>query len=446
MSKNKFGLVFRMESEGAGAINEATAENTLAAEVGAAEAAEEVESATGDVTEVVTGIENATEASDELGAVQGSLEEAVESGEGVSPREAEHIQARLERVAGLLGTTTTEMGLTFRRESFGGSNSRLAATKMRLEFVKEWGKKIWELIKRAWEWVKSTVSKLLETITGSAERLEERLKALQQQVAEAQKAGKTIGTDKIKKSASVFSIDGTTSGETIKKFLANTVHYGNINKEVASLVAPGSTADKDVSPEAVSSHATAVYEKFKVGTVASALPKGTPDNAVGLILLPGNKAVIAAPKKVGGAENEIEVMELSVAKASEKVAEDYAPLGLDEMKKLVGGALAGAGVLKDFQKTQKNFEDVAKANIAHAEAMIKASGSIAAIKAGDDKEKATAASKSVQALKALHGLNVKAVDVASKHMATSCFEVFSGIGDVVAASLATTKAKEEKKD
>ena len=443
MSKNKFGLVFRMESEGAGNVEEVTADSTLAAEVGVAEANEEVQSATGDVTEVMTGIENATEASDELADVQGSLEEAVESGEGVSPREAEHLQARLEGIANLLGTTTENMGVSFRRESFGGTNSRLAATKMRLEFIKGWGAKIWELIKKAWEWVKTTVSNLLTAVTGSAERLEERLKGLQSQVADAKKAGKTIGTSKIKKSASVFSIDGTTSAGTVEKFLQNGAAYAAIIGDVAKLVAPGTKENAGVTAEDVQAHAKAVAGQFDKGVTASNLPKGSPEGARGLILLPGNKAVIAAPKKSKSGETEIEVEEVTVGQASEKAAEDYAPLTFEEMNKVLTVAIGGVGDLKKFQKVQKDLDAVTKANISHAEAMIKHSTS-AMTKAADDEATKEAYAKGGQALKAKHSLNVKAVDVSAKHMAAACFAVLSGVGDVVAASLSSAGAAEAK--
>ena len=442
MSKNKFGLVFRMESEGAGNVGEVTADSTLAAEAGVTEAAEQVESATGDVTEVVTGIENASEASEELSSVQDSLEEAVESGEGVSPREAEHIQARLERVASLLGTTTTDMGLTFRRESFGGSNSRLAATKMRLEFVKEWGKKIWELIQKAWEWVKGVTAKLLESISGSADRLQERLKALQAQVLAAQSKGRTIGTDKIKSKAGVFSIDGVTSADTIKKFVSLTDEYNVVVHNVTKLMAPASI-EKIAKTGDLKEHSKTIVDAFTKGPMVGTLPKSAGERAIGALLLPNNKAVVSTPVAVKSGEEEIEILELSIAQANEKSAEEYSPLSFDEMKTILSSALDSVSSLADYQKVKKELDAITKANISYAETMAKAASSIDQKNSEDDAGKKTAAATAAK-VKALHDMSVKAISISVKNLPSASFTILAAVGDVVAASLSSGKDPEKK--
>lgn len=442
MGINNTGLVFRMESMEAAAEGEVSAENTLAAEVGVSEAADQVESATGDVTEVATGIENASEAAGELGEIQGSLEEAVESGEGVSPREAEHIQARLERVAGLLGTTVGDMGLSFRKESFGGKESRLAATKMRLEFVKEWGKKIWGMIVKAWEWVKAAVGRLLESITGSAERLESRLKDLEKQVVSAKNDGKTVSTEEVKKSAALFSIGGTTSAETIKKFLANTADYHEILKGTAALVTPSVLNDLKSDAD-LKAHSESIAGLFAKGTMAGDLGKDAPTGAKGMILLTGNRAFASVPKKVKSGESEIEVAEVTIVKASEKAAEGYKSLSFDEMSQLLKFALNGAGKMKEFQKVKSDLEKVTAANIEYAKKMASTNASMAKSKADGDEGKKTAEANGA-AIKALHDVSVKAVNLASSHLPKETFVILQGIGDVVAACLSASK--DAKKD
>ncbi len=445
MSNKKFGLVFRMESEGNGAVEgEMTAENTLAVESDAAEATAEVESATGDVTEVVTGIENASEASEELSSIEGSLEEAVESGEGVSPREAEHIQARLERVATLLGTTTADMGLTFRRESFGGSNSRLAATKMRLEFIKGWGTKIWELIKKAWEWLQNTVKNLIGSITSNAETLVTRLQSIEKQVEEKAKKGGTLNTENIKARAKDISISGAAGADTLQRLLNNVKEYAAILDKTSDLVLPANTDKIGTTAEALKSHADQVVKLFIVGEKASAVPKGSPEGSKAGILLPGNKTVMVSPKQTKFGETTVDSYAVSVVPAYEKTAEDYKPLTIEQMKSVIKSAIAGAQGLKQLQTIQKDVDAVTKANIAHANAMIN-TGAKSNERDTDGEEGKKAAREMAAYTRAAHSLNVQLVDVASKHMPKAMYDVCAIAGDVVAASLKGGEAKEEKK-
>ena len=431
MSKS-LGLVFRMENEG-GVVagEEVTADETLAVETAAADATAEVESATGDVTEVVTGIENAGEASAELSAVEDSLEQAVEDGDGVSPREAEHIQARLERVATLLGTDTGAMGLTFRKESFGGQQSRLAATKMRLEFVKEWGKKIWEMIVRAWEWVKNAVTNLWGSLTKNSETLLKRLETLEKQAEEKAKSGATASKDKIKTRAKDISVNGQFG---LVSLLRNVPQYTAILEGTHALVDPSKTDKLGDTPESLKAHAAEVTKLFDRGEKVTKLDAGAGEGAKPTIALPGNKTVAVVPKSVSAGENEVASFTVAVKESGTKAMEEYPALGFDQIREVLRLAKAGATTLRELDKYAKETNNIVQANIKHAQSMI--SNTAAIQSKGRDKESEKAADKtSLSVIRAAHSLNVSLVDVASKNMPKAIYDACSAAADVVAASI-----------
>lgn len=207
--------MIRMESMGPDGKD---AEESLVVEAAVDDAAAEVETASGDVTEVDTGIDDAVEAKGELDEVTELVQEAVDDGDGLSPREAAHVEARLERVMSLLGTTAKKQGLAFRRESFGGTHSRLAATKMRLEDLKEFGQGIWEAIKRGWEWLKDAVKTIYAGLTKNSKMIIQRFEDLQGRLDKLNGDVQTKDS-KQKTGAAYFSIENKTDLETIKKIL-----------------------------------------------------------------------------------------------------------------------------------------------------------------------------------------------------------------------------------
>lgn len=434
------GLIFRMENDGGSATAE-SAEEVLAVEAEASNATDEVEAASGDVTEVETGIENAGEAQAELSSIEASVEEAAEDG-GMTPREAEHVQARLERVAALLGTTVADMGLTFRKESFGGASSRVAATKMRLEGIKEWGKKIWEAIKKAWAWLKDAVSNFFAKLTGNIEAVEKRLKELQGRVNSAATKNMKSNKSTVGYAAKVFTIEGKSGYDEMLKMLSN----GRVYFEILDILAGETNKSSSTTPvdkKLVEDYAKRLKEIFTTnGVKATNLPKSAEKDAEGGILLPNGEAVLAVPKNetVTGGED-LAIFYLTVGDAHEKKADDYTALTFDQMKKVLEAALDLAKLLKNAKKVETEFRATIDNNIKHCENQMKIAGS------GNAKDKDEANQEKVKKIlemsRIANNLNISLVKMGLNRLPKAAFDLCAAAGDAVNGNLGNYKEEEK---
>ena len=432
------GLFFRMENVDAAGAGE-DAEASLEVNANAAQAVEEVESASGDVTEVDTGIDNAEAAQEELADVQDLMEEAVEEGDGLSPREAAHVEARLEHVASLLGTTTAAMGLTFRKESFGGSASRLAATKMRLEGVKEWAAKIWEALKRGWQWLKEAVVNFFSKITGNIGAVEKRLKDLKGRVAAIEASAKQKN-DKLKTGAKAFSVDGKTSKDTIVSVLTQAANIGGLMGKLAEESMP----EKLNKDEGLGSKSTLeAIIKAALPAVAS-LPKGNPEGAVGYGHLLNGKTLIVAPEKKVAGDATLDLYKISVGDASDKTAEDYAALSKTDLGAVVETGIATAGHIASYQKVSKELISSIDNSIKYCEAQAKIIVGGATNVAEGDAAKKEAKDAGAKAAAIFGAVNSGVRAIVSK-LPASAFSTVVAAADLVEANVTNFKAEEKAK-
>lgn len=433
------GLIFRMENDGGSATAE-SAEEVLAVEAEASRATEEVETASGDVTEVETGIENAGEAQAELSSIEASVEEAAEDG-GMTPREAEHVQARLERVAALLGTTVADMGLTFRKESFGGASSRVAATKMRLEGIKEWGKKIWEAIKKAWAWLKDAVTNFFAKLTNNIEAVEKRLKELQGRVNSAASKNMKSNKSTVGYAAKVFSIEGKSGFDEMQKMLANGALYLDILKDLAAQTDRSGNNSKPTK-DVVETYADLLKSIFTTqGEIAKNLPKSTEKDAVGGIRLPGGQAVLLVPKTETVEGEDVKVFYATTGDADEKIADDYSALTFDQMKKVLETALTLAKELKNAKKTEVEFRATIDANIKFAESQAKIADS--RVSKEKDEAKAEAEKKELEIARICNNLTISLVKMGLNKLPKASFDLCAAAGDAVAGNLGNYKEEEK---
>lgn len=430
------GLIMRMESEAGEALQGAGTEEQLAITAEAAEGAQEVESASGDVTEVETGIENAIEAGEELNDIEGTLEEAAAE-DGVSPREAEHIQARLEHVARLLGTTVPNMGLTMRREAFGGAAARVAATKMRLEGVKEWGKKIWEALKKGWEWLKDAVKNFFTRLTKSADGLVNRLKALQARVNSM--AAKKTDTKKseVSAGAKVFSVEGKTDINTIKLILENVSHTETLMGQcAATLKAEVNGAFKAGSVDLVKD----LIVKAK-GAKPTSLPKEAPEKAIASLRTSNGKALVVVPKTESAGAKEFESFELKEIEVDDKLADSYKALEMAELKGLCTAALEMAKVLVKYKKDEADLISSIDANIKYCQEQ----GRISMNKADRaNEDKRDDARDEVQLALAGQKVAQSVTKLLVNVVPTLAFKVIYAAADVVDGNLANLEEKDKK--
>lgn len=432
--------MFRMENADSAAAG-TDADASLEVNSAATQAAQEVEGASGDVTEVDTGIENAETAQTELGDVQGLVEEAVEDGDGLSPREAAHVEARLEHIANLLGTTIEAQGLTFRRESFGGAQSRLAATKMRLEGIKAMATSIWEAMKRGWVWLKEAVSNLFAKITSNAEAVEKRLKDLKGRADGLTDTAKPKN-DKLKASAKAFSVGGTTSKETVGKVIDDVTAATAIISGITSATNPSQIAGQDVSD--VGAKLTGII-KGALKTSITSLPKGSPEGSTGYGNLLGGTTMIVTPDKKSVGGSELALISVSIGAASDKTAEDYPAFRKKDLQALAAQGIALAGTVKDLNKIKKELETMTAANIKFCEERSRLTNQVAS-KDVEGKDGKNALVDDNQRTAAALGNFSSVSRVVATKIPSMLFSTLVAVADMVDAGVSNLKAEEKKKD
>jgi hypothetical protein len=109
-------------------------------------------------------IEEGVDTADTLGEVAAPLQEAVDSGEGIPAPAAESLRILVSHMTSRIGVPVRTK--TFAMESFKGKQTRLQATQIALEGIKETAQRIWaqivEAFNKAIDWIKSFFAKLFD--------------------------------------------------------------------------------------------------------------------------------------------------------------------------------------------------------------------------------------------------------------------------------------------
>lgn len=424
-------LFLRVENNDAAAVDVSGA-SALAAESDAKLDAEAVTAAAADVTELDTGIDNALEAAGEVEAVTDVMAESVAEDEGLTPREAELVEARLEAAAKLVGADLGAMGLTFRRESFGGKESRLSVTKMRLEAAEGFGKKIWENIKKAWNWLKDAAINLFGKLTKSADSQVSRLKDLE---ARANNIKGKQKESKMKTAVSVFSVNGTAGFNTMLGMADQTEKYEVLFANIFTKLKPGNI-DASMDGEKINAAVGSVNQAlFDVVTAAfgkeETISKKGIDNAAAYGRLPGGRSILV--RKNEGSGDDAPTATFEVAVIDEKIAEDYAALSADEIRKVIARAKTAANGLKSFKTNEASIKKLIEGNIAWLDNMTKVAETDA------KREKSESGTSYAAAIRALVRSNQSLVKAATTQLPTAYFNIVAGMADAAAAGISNFK-------
>ena len=232
-----FGIIAAMEN----AENEVGADQN---EVEAAQTETEVVRAEAEINEDVVEISSdekdmgeAVEAADELQEMGEVAQAAVDSGEGLSEDAAAMATVAIERIS-LKMFGTRAQSIVPARESFGSSNSRLAATVAVVEGIVDTIKRIWKGIKafamRIWDKIKMLWTKVI----GSTKNYEKHLKNLRERAAALDPAA-TLKENDIKNESlakSITSDDGKASYDTFKDHADRVRKFFDVKKELDSAV------------------------------------------------------------------------------------------------------------------------------------------------------------------------------------------------------------------
>lgn len=182
-----------------------------AADVERAEAATEVAEEVADVNEEMAAqdevdaqIEEATEIVEALESVAEVMAISAKNG-GMDKHSAHAVGVLVQHAYSRVGLEAQAMPSL---ESFGSTSSRVAATQIAMEDIKEKAKKIWESIiaqiKKAIQWAADMFNKFF----GSAEKLERRAKALSAKAAEARGGKAKEGEFEAGSTANALAIGG----------------------------------------------------------------------------------------------------------------------------------------------------------------------------------------------------------------------------------------------
>ena len=352
-------LMARMRAESAAAnLGDTTAEDELG--VTLANDRENIESDVAAVADVNTGIENALEAQTEVQAAISTMEESVEEG-GMTPALAAEVEHRMERAAALIGDNLGNYGLTFRRESFGGKETRLSATKRRIEAAQGWGTKIWEAIKAAWQWLKDQFSRLMGSIFKSADGLRKRYDGLEARLNAA--TGDKQKESKISTGAKFFARNGEVSFATIEGLVDMSAKFPTTVESVAKTTEPN--VDGVELTKALMSG---------LGR-NSATIKGEDASKTSYMGFFSKDRTLAFDKHDHTPEGGGKVFSTFAArlvKVSEKDPDDYPALDKSQVRTLISKGMVSLKAFEAFKKSEDSIRSSCDANIKYIDETMRA--------------------------------------------------------------------------
>lgn len=268
----------------------------------AAAAMDEVNDDVDESEDLTAAIEEATDSADALQDITDTMEESVEEGEGVDPKAAEIAEIAVEFIAARAGVRHRS---TFPAiESFGSSSSRVSATRVAVEGVKETIKKIWETIKAAIKRLWDKIKQFFLGITKNSKKLTEHLEALKKRVQDLPAGAKPIESKLDNSSlAEKLSIKGKADMSTAKKLLehANKLPgatgkiVDEMNKNIQRTVEVAETIIKASNPD---------DETTKLAELKAEIHKGTVGAFSGLAVSTGDFEDAKADTKTKAAKGE----------------------------------------------------------------------------------------------------------------------------------------------
>lgn len=399
--------------------------------------AAEVEATTGDVNnqeqeieQLAVSVEEAIEDETALSDVADNMQEAVDSGEGMSEEHADMAEIAVESICARLGFSREAHGSVMpSMESFKSKGSRLSATKIALESVmdrlKTAGKGIVEWLKQLWEKVKSFIAGLI----GSRAMLDKHLKQLKEQASKLD-AGLKKKEEKLKiGAAGSLSVDGKADASTAATVLGETNELLN-----NSVFAVAKMCDVKASGDTIKIPSNTVK-----ALITKNLSKVTVEKGEGEFFghLVGTDAIGIKEKKIG--ENEI--FELVFGSAGKKATEIEA-LDISGINKVISEAQNALKGLVSADKIRSEADKAAKASISALEAMMKVAETAGT---GEDGKAPANAAANKDAVAAIRSIALSASRLASFAPGMS-FKAIKASADYAAASIRNLKGEEVKKE
>lgn len=391
MARNS-GLGLRMENiDGAAAAENYNAEESLAVDQEAAAAVGEADMVADEAEGLHDDIEASTEAAEELGTeVLPALAEAA-SDDGMTPREAEHVQARLEKICAKAGIDFAGAGLVMRRENFASTASRKMHTKMRLEAASGVFGKIWENIKKAWLWLKDQLAGIWSKWTSSAEGVKKRLTDIQTRVTSLP-AGAKADKSRLKAGARVITVNGEAGvkgGGTLKTVAESTMalmdHTGNLRRSLAGISAEAVKAGDDgktgeeMTKGVFEPLASAVGKAREDGKMERNMRASDSKNEITAVYgaFPGGRSFVQTKQAFAQGAVKADVPKAQIEVVEERFADDYDAPEKGDISAIINLGLQACNKLISANKNKAELDEAIKQVLSNVDSSIKQGQSFA---------------------------------------------------------------------
>lgn len=315
------------------------------------EVAEQAEEVSGDVAQV----EEAEADVAVVEQIEEVLEKAVESGEGISETAAEIAQIAVESMQRRLGIKAAKMPSL---ESFGSASSRVTATRVALEGIKDTAKKAWaaivNFVKSIAEKIKTFFKGLFDTNTRLLNRAE-KIKA---------RASETKGTPEGKVDAKAVFAGFRGDKGNVATYLANATELVSGSEKVAKSLTNALSTSNDLDKEAAAKAMTSiksVQPSSEVLKKAGISDEQKGDAFMMAEMFGGANLVVVAPtdgkvfvKVVTGEEMKADKPEMDVLTTSEVSSV------CDQVKATVTAVTRMKDIVPAFDKAVKAIDALAK--------------------------------------------------------------------------------------
>lgn len=430
MSRTRLGFVLAMEEDNSEAVD-APVEMVPETEVQADAAAADVADSTDQIEELVVASEEAADDAGTLEEISDVMAESVEKGEGLDETSAQITEVAVESIRNRLGIHTSTKPIPT-LESFGSKSSRVTATRLALEGVKETIQRIWAAIisalKKAWEMVKSFFVGLVKNrglLVKHLESVKARVEKMDDSLTQKEKTLK-IGA------AAAFTVGEKASAATAAEVLGDSLKLTGSAVMVATVAARQAREllDKSEGAEGKSKKRVAFGD-----SVQSELA------GLGEVKFVGKDAVEGAKyfgRLAGGMTvgvlNTAEKFGVQVTLNTKKLAEEIEALDKRQMGEIVGKAIEVAKALEQTQKMEKDLKAVTDACNSASEAVIKGAGN-----AESDEAARKSMAEQANNVRQLNALVAKF----GSSLPALAFKAAKAGGDYVNASLNNYGAKKE---
>lgn len=402
MSLRTKGLVLAMEEEGL-EIEPTDSEEVSQTVAEVIEGADEVEENHDEIEELDEAVDDAQGDAETLEKIQDVMEESVEKGEGLDETSAEIAEIAIESICARLGIQKRVMPAM---ESFGSSNSRVVATKIALEGIKETLANIWKAIASAFQSMMNSIKAFFQKYLTALGQSKEALAKLDSAVKAFDKTEKSSEEITNAGLAKVFAIGNKADLGTVSTLIKNHIDFNS------QLLASGN-AVKEVIKEAKGD--VFAIDPEKLYTTSDDYIKAFKSEAD---LVDGVTINAVKEEGEGGIKGFVAKLKIGKKDAS---ASTLPVLSKEEMGKLVGELKILLGSAEKYDKTVSEFEHVNQSIINLAKSMQK---SVEKLGKSEDveenkkvQENSKAASASINNLKSIFkttlttvpNLNVKAL-------------------------------------